>query len=127
MFVVIGGALITPPLSAGILAGVTRDLILETATVGAIEQDVPFSTVAAGDVEEAFLTSTTRGVQAIISIDGTESARRPRTADPPGSQGAGSPDGSYGRSVRAEEDEAVPTNPDLLPRSLTCDEQEPVQ
>lgn len=70
VFVVIGGALITPPLSAGLLAGVTRDLVLEL--VAAAEKDVPLDTFARADVEEAFLTSTTRGVQPISSIDGIE-------------------------------------------------------
>jgi branched-chain amino acid aminotransferase len=70
VFVVIGGALLTPPLSSGLLAGVTRDLVLEL--VAAAEKDVPLETFARGEVEEAFLTSTTRGVQAISSIGGTE-------------------------------------------------------
>jgi branched-chain amino acid aminotransferase len=70
VFVVVGGALITPPLSAGPLAGVTRDLVLEL--MAAAERDVPLDAFASGEVEEAFLTSTTRGVQPISSIDGTE-------------------------------------------------------
>jgi branched-chain amino acid aminotransferase len=69
VFVVVGGALLTPPLSAGPLAGVTRDLVLEL--VAAAEKDVPLEVFAGGGVEEAFLTSTTRGVQPISSIDGT--------------------------------------------------------
>ena len=38
VFVVSGGQLLTPPLSAGCLAGVTRALVIEWS--GAVEQDV---------------------------------------------------------------------------------------
>ena len=66
VFVVSGGRLVTPPLSAGCLAGVTRALVIEW--VGAGEQDVPLSALAGAD--EAFLTGTTRDVQPIHSVDG---------------------------------------------------------
>lgn len=68
IFVVDGGELVTPPLSAGCLAGVTRALVVEW--VGAVERDVPLA--ALGDVEEAFLSGTTRDVQPIRTIDGRE-------------------------------------------------------
>lgn len=68
IFVVVGGELVTPPLSAGCLAGVTRALVVEW--VGAAERDTPLS--ALGDVEEAFLSGTTRDVQPIRAIDGRE-------------------------------------------------------
>jgi branched-chain amino acid aminotransferase len=66
VFVVTGGRLITPPLSAGCLAGVTRDLVIEWA--GAAEEDLSIGALAAA--EEAFLTGTTRDVQPIRSVDG---------------------------------------------------------
>jgi branched-chain amino acid aminotransferase len=66
VFVVLDGRLVTPPLSAGCLAGVTRELVLEH--VDAAEEDVPMAALA--EVEEAFLTSSTRDVQPIASIDG---------------------------------------------------------
>ena len=66
VFIVSDGRLITPPLSAGCLAGVTRALVIEWA--GASEQDVPLS--ALGDADEAFLTGTTRDVQPIRWVDG---------------------------------------------------------
>ena len=65
VFVVSGGRLITPPLSAGCLAGVTRDLVIEWA--GAVEEDMPSGALAAAD--EAFLTGTTRDVLPIRSVD----------------------------------------------------------
>ena len=65
VFVVSGGRLLTPPLSAGCLAGVTRDLLIEWA--GAAEGDLPADALAAAD--EAFLTGTTRDVQPILNVD----------------------------------------------------------
>jgi branched-chain amino acid aminotransferase len=67
VFLVRGGRLITPPLSSGCLAGITRALVLEW--VGGEEVDVPLSAFAEAD--EAFLTSTTRDVQPIRAVDGT--------------------------------------------------------
>ncbi|MFC7330205.1 aminotransferase class IV [Marinactinospora rubrisoli] len=66
IFVVTGGRLVTPPLSAGPLAGITRELVLEWC--GGDEADVPMS--ALPEVTEAFLTSTGRDVQPIRAIDG---------------------------------------------------------
>lgn len=66
VFLVTGGRLVTPPLSSGCLAGVTRDLVLELT--GAVEVDLPAG--ALGAAEEAFLTSSTREIQAIRAVDG---------------------------------------------------------
>lgn len=67
VFLVRGGRLVTPPLSSGCLAGITRALVLEWA--GGEETDVPLEEFASA--EEAFLTSTTRDVQPIRAVDGT--------------------------------------------------------
>jgi branched-chain amino acid aminotransferase len=67
VFVGAGARMLTPPLSSGCLAGVTRDLLLELAV--AEEEDLPLS--ALGEADEAFLTSSTRDVQPISSVDGT--------------------------------------------------------
>ena len=66
VFVVLDGRLVTPPLASGCLAGVTRELVLEI--VDAVEEDVPMH--ALERAEEAFLTSSTRDVQPIASLDG---------------------------------------------------------
>lgn len=66
VFVVSGGRLLTPPLSSGCLAGVTRGLVIEWA--GAIEADLPAGALAAAP--EAFLTSTTRDVQPVRAVNG---------------------------------------------------------
>ncbi|WP_424641259.1 aminotransferase class IV [Embleya sp. AB8] len=77
VFVVLDGRLVTPPLSAGCLAGISRALVLEW--VGAEEVDVPLSILA--DAEEVFLTSSLRDIQAVHRIDEhTRSAPGPLTA-----------------------------------------------
>jgi branched-chain amino acid aminotransferase len=72
VFVGLEGRLITPPLSAGCLAGVTRALVVEalrtTSDVVVVEEDLELGTL--GHAEEAFLASTTRGVQPIALVDG---------------------------------------------------------
>jgi branched-chain amino acid aminotransferase len=73
IFVGIDGRLLTPPLSAGCLAGITRELIVETAEV--IEADLPLDALAGAD--EAFLASSTRDVQPIAMVDGTALRRCP--------------------------------------------------
>jgi len=67
VFLVAGGELVTPPLSSGCLAGVTRALVIEW--VGAVENDLPVSALA--NAEEAFLTGTTRDVQPIRMVNGS--------------------------------------------------------
>ncbi|HUR23777.1 MAG TPA: aminotransferase class IV [Acidimicrobiales bacterium] len=81
VFLGLGGRLVTPPLSAGCLAGVTRELVMELVDV--VEEDVPMATLAGAD--EAFLTSSTRDIQPIRSIDG----RSLPTCPGPLTEGAG--------------------------------------
>ncbi|MBV8159656.1 MAG: aminotransferase class IV [Acidimicrobiia bacterium] len=66
VYVGIGGRMLTPPLASGCLAGVTRDLLLELGV--AEEEDLPLSALVEAD--EAFLTSSTRDVQPVASVDG---------------------------------------------------------
>jgi branched-chain amino acid aminotransferase len=65
VFVVVGGALITPPLSSGCLAGVTRALVLQW--VGGEERALPLDVLS--EAEEVFVTSSTRDVQAAHAVD----------------------------------------------------------
>lgn len=66
VFVVKGGRLLTPPLSSGCLAGVTRALVIEWA--GAVEEELTLD--ALDNADEAFLSGTTRDVQPIRRVDG---------------------------------------------------------
>jgi branched-chain amino acid aminotransferase len=65
VFVVLGGQIVTPPLSAGCLAGVSRALVLEW--IGGEERDLPMTVLR--DAEEIFLTSATRDIQAVQRVD----------------------------------------------------------
>jgi branched-chain amino acid aminotransferase len=69
VFVVRGGRLLTPPLLAGCLAGVTRALLLEQLP-DADEESIPMSALA--QAEEVLLTSSTRDVQPLRMLDGRE-------------------------------------------------------
>ncbi|MFE9425423.1 aminotransferase class IV [Kitasatospora sp. NPDC006697] len=65
VFVVLDGKLLTPPLSAGCLAGVTRALVLDWCD--GEEADLPMDVLQRA--EEVFLTSTLRDVQAVSRVD----------------------------------------------------------
>ncbi len=67
VFVVDGGEVVTPPLTAGPLAGVTRQLLLEWMPE-IVERDVPIAVFEQCD--EAFIASTSRDVHPVGSIDG---------------------------------------------------------
>ncbi len=66
IFIVRDGALVTPPLSSGCLAGVTRELLLEWCN--AIE--APLTEADLAGTSEIALTSSTRDVHPVHSIDG---------------------------------------------------------
>ena len=70
VFLVRGGVLVTPPLAAGILAGITRKLIIEIAKELGIsvreEQVYPTDLYAA---DEVFITSTIRELLPVVRVD----------------------------------------------------------
>ena len=68
IFVVIDGTLVTPPLSSGCLAGITREIVLELVEV--VERDVHPSEFSS--ISEAFLSSSTRDVVPVARIDDFE-------------------------------------------------------
>jgi branched-chain amino acid aminotransferase len=65
VFLVLDGEIVTPPLSSGCLAGVSRALVLEWTD--AAERDLSMADLARA--EEVFLTSSTRDVQAVHAVD----------------------------------------------------------
>jgi len=70
VFVAKGGALRTPPLSAGILAGITREVVLELLPPLGIEcREEPLHVEDLLRADEAFLTSTTREVVPVRAVD----------------------------------------------------------
>lgn len=93
IFVIVGDRPVTPPLSSGCLAGVTRALVLEW--VGGVEEDLPLDVLMSAD--EAFLTGTTRDVQPIRNVNGLKLAAVPgpvtrKAIEVFGSRAAESPD-----------------------------------
>ncbi|MFI5358012.1 MAG: aminotransferase class IV [Opitutales bacterium] len=66
------GDVITPPLSAGILGGITRDLVLHriAAAAGLRMTERVVTPAELGSMEECFLMSTTRDISPVGSIDG---------------------------------------------------------
>jgi D-alanine transaminase len=79
VFAVIDGVLLTPHKSDGILAGITRDVILELAQ----KNHIPFgediiSLDALQTASEIWLASSTREIVPVIELDGREiSDRKP--------------------------------------------------
>jgi branched-chain amino acid aminotransferase len=65
VFVVLDGQLVTPPLSSGCLAGITRELVLEW--FGAEERVVPYAALLEAD--EVMITSSTRDVHPVVRVD----------------------------------------------------------
>ncbi|HVO11026.1 MAG TPA: aminotransferase class IV [Vicinamibacteria bacterium] len=64
------GTLLTPPLSAGILAGITREVVLELlASLGIPGREKALRLSDLLSADEAFLTSTTREVVPVREVD----------------------------------------------------------
>ncbi|MCG6925590.1 MAG: D-amino acid aminotransferase [Acidobacteria bacterium] len=72
VFVVKDGALLTPPLSTGILGGITREVLLELAeSLGIPRRETALERGDLLAADEAFLSSTTREVMPIRQVDDT--------------------------------------------------------
>lgn len=72
VFIVRGGRLLTPPEDAGILPGITRRLLLETARAEGIPVDLePLSLGGLAAADEVFISSTIRELLPVVRVDGT--------------------------------------------------------
>ena len=70
VFIVSQGAVVTPPLSAGLLPGITREFVMELA--GANGLNVREGRVTPAELfaaDEVFLTGTTREVTPVVRVD----------------------------------------------------------
>lgn len=70
VFAAAGGRLVTPPESAGILAGITRRHVVDAARrsgIPVVEEPLPLATLCGA--EEAFITSSIREVVPVVKID----------------------------------------------------------
>jgi D-alanine transaminase len=73
IFVVRQGVLLTPPKSNLILPGITYDVVLELARAGALAHEVrPVSEAEVRTAEELMLTSSTREMLPITTLDGIQ-------------------------------------------------------
>ena len=71
LFVVRDGLALTPPLEAGLLPGITRELIFEIGrTIGTDIREAILHDDDLYGADEAFLTSTTREAVPIVEVDG---------------------------------------------------------
>jgi branched-chain amino acid aminotransferase len=69
-FVVRAGAVLTPPLSAGLLPGITREFVMELAgALGLPCREARLTPADLATVDEAFITGTTREVTPVVAID----------------------------------------------------------
>ncbi|OFV86367.1 MAG: hypothetical protein A2V74_12620 [Acidobacteria bacterium RBG_16_70_10] len=72
VFLARGGELRTPPLAAGILPGITREVVLELAAgLGVPVDQAPLHLEDLLSADEAFMTSTTREVVPVRQVDDT--------------------------------------------------------
>lgn len=72
-FIVRDEILLTPPVEAGILAGITRQTVLEIAeNIGMIVEERLFRTQDVYSADEAFLTLTSAGIIPVTGLDGRE-------------------------------------------------------
>jgi branched-chain amino acid aminotransferase len=71
LFVWIGGALVTPPTSCAALPGITRAAVLEIARqLGMRSEERVMTLDELFAADEAFLTSSLRGVAPLVKVDG---------------------------------------------------------
>src|SRR5262245_25633844 len=69
-FLVRGGQLLTPPLSAGLLPGITREFILELADEAGIPaREHRLTPADLETADEAFITGTTRELTPVVAVD----------------------------------------------------------
>ena len=71
LFAIIGGALLTPPTTCAALPGITRAAVIELATeLGLAAEERPFQLDELHEADEAFLTSSLRGVAPLVQVSG---------------------------------------------------------
>jgi len=69
-FIVKNGEALTPPLSAGLLPGITREFVLEMAKdIGVVAREARLTPDDLRTAEEAFITGTTREVTPVVRVD----------------------------------------------------------
>ncbi|HEY6357455.1 MAG TPA: aminotransferase class IV [Vicinamibacterales bacterium] len=76
VFIVRQGALLTPPLEAGLLPGITREFVMELASdLGVVARETPITPAELLAADEVFVTGTTREVTPVVHVDDTRIAQ----------------------------------------------------
>lgn len=71
LFLVVDGVLFTPPVSCGILPGITRAVVCEMASqLGWAVQEEALEPMRLSEAEEIFLTSSLREIAPVVSVGG---------------------------------------------------------
>jgi branched-chain amino acid aminotransferase len=71
LFIVKEGVVLTPPIDAGLLPGITREFIFHIGVANAISvREAVLKDADLYGADEAFLTSTTREAVPIVTVDG---------------------------------------------------------
>jgi branched-chain amino acid aminotransferase len=71
LFIVLDGVLVTPPVTCAALPGITRATVLELVTLAGLRAEQrAFSREVLASAQEAFLTSSLRGIAPLRSVDG---------------------------------------------------------
>ena len=69
-FIVRNGQVLTPPLAAGLLPGITREFVMELADeLGLPAREVRLTPADLETADEAFITGTTREVTPVVAVD----------------------------------------------------------
>ena len=70
-FVVRDGKVSTPPLTAGLLPGITREFVFEVGkAAGVAVEEHTMQTADLWNADEAFITGTTREITPVVKVDG---------------------------------------------------------
>jgi len=71
VFAIFESLLVTPPVDAGLLPGITRQAVLEvTQSCGLTATEAPLTLSALIGADEAFLTASTREIVPLVAVDG---------------------------------------------------------
>ena len=88
IFAVKDGVILTPPQDGRILPGITYDVVLELAARhGAAHEIRPVTEAELRSADELWMTSSTKEVLAIVTLDGRPVGRSDDPAHPPGRPG----------------------------------------
>ena len=70
-FIVKEGRVLTPPISAGLLPGITREFVFEVGhDAGVAVEEKTLTTTDLWAADEAFITGTTREITPVVKVDG---------------------------------------------------------